>query len=184
MAVQKILTVPNPVLRQKAKRIEKIDRKILKLVKDLKDTLEVQENPRGVGLSAPQIGVSKRVLVLKLEQKIIPFINPEIVFASKETLEDILPKEKRFMEGCLSVPGFWGFVNRHFRIKVSFQNLTGAGEIKEFAGREASFFQHELDHLDGILFIDRILKQKGRLYKLERSKDGKDVFTEIEIIPS
>ncbi len=180
MAIQKILTVPNPLLRQKAKKVAGIDKKILRLVKDLKDTLKVQESPRGVGLSAPQIGVSKRILVLKLEQEIVPFINPKIISSSKETLTDILPKEKRFMEGCLSVPGFWGFVNRAYKVKVSFFDLIGGKKTKKFEGKRASFIQHEIDHLEGILFIDRILEQKGKIYKLEKDKEGKDLFLEVE----
>ncbi len=181
MAIQKILTVPNPLLRQKAKKVEGIDRKILKLVKDLKDSLKIQESPRGVGLSAPQIGVSKRVLVLKLDQEIVPFINPKIISFSKETLKDILLKEKRFMEGCLSIPGFWGFVNRPYKVKVSFFDLTGAKKTKKFEGKDSSFIQHEIDHLEGILFIDKILKQKGKIYKLEKDEEGKDLFVEVEI---
>lgn len=188
MTAQKILTVPNPFLRQKAKEVAKIDKKLLSLVKDLKDSLKVQKNPRGVGLSAPQIGASKRVLVLKLDQEITPFINPEIVSFSKETLIDILPKEKRFMEGCLSVPGLWGFVNRPYKVEVSFQNLAGKRKIKKFTEKQASFFQHEYDHLEGILFVDRVLNQKGKLYKLEkdkqslllRNKEDKDLFVEVE----
>jgi len=181
MAICKVITVPNPVLRQKSQPVEKIDKKALSIIRDLQDTLKIQKNPRGVGLSAPQIGISKRIFVLEIEKKCLTVINPEIISLSKKTIADALPQEKKFLEGCLSVPGLWGFVNRPYQIKVSFMDKTGAKVVKDFSGKEACYFLHEYDHLDGILFIDRILKQKGKIYQIEKDSEGKEELVEIEL---
>jgi len=185
MSVQKVITVPSPILRQKAKSIVLdngvLDKKTKRLINDLRTTLRIQTNPRGVGLSAPQIGFSKRVFVLVVEKKLTTIINPEIISVSKESLVSVLPKEKQFLEGCLSVPGYWGFVDRPYRIKVCFTDQTGEKIEKNFEGKESSYFLHEYDHLNGILFIDRILEQKGKIYQIEKDKEGKEELVEIKI---
>lgn len=187
MSVQPIVIVPNPILRQKAKEIfvdktnKFIDKKTRLIISDLKGTLRTQKNPRGVGLSAPQIGVSKRIFVLEIEKKITTIINPQILSVSKESLTSVLPKEKRFLEGCLSVPGYWGFVDRPYKIEVCFIDQTGEKIKKTFEGKESSYFLHEYDHLDGILFVDRILEQKGKIYQIEKDKEGKEELVEIKI---
>jgi peptide deformylase len=189
--IQKIIIVPNPILRQKAKLINEIDKKTIRLVRDLKETLQAADNPKGIGISAPQIGISKMVLVIKIKGKFLTIINPEILFISKETLNEILPKEKRFiskacetdrfMEGCLSVPGYWGYVNRPYKIKAKFQDLEGLWQEMEFESKDAALFQHEYDHLEGVLFIDRILQQKGKVYKIEKNEKGEEELVEIEL---
>lgn len=185
MAIQKIITVPNPILRQKAKLITLkggvLDKKTKQIISDLKKTLRIQTSPRGVGLSAPQIGVSKRIFVLEIGKKITTVINPQILSASKEMLTTVFPKEKRFLEGCLSVPGYWGFVDRPYKIEVCFLDQTGEKVNKTFEGKESSYFLHEYDHLDGILFIDRILEQKGKIYQIEKDQDGKEELVEIKL---
>jgi peptide deformylase len=181
MSIQKVIIVPNPILRQKSQPVERVDKKTLGIIRDLLDTLKIQKNPRGVGLSAPQIGISKRIFVLEIEKKLVALINPEIISMSKENMADKLPEEKKFLEGCLSVPNFWGFVNRPYQIKVSFMDKTGAKITKDFIGKEACYFLHEYDHLDGILFVDRILEQKGRIYQIEKDKEGKEELVEIKL---
>lgn len=177
MTVQKILTVPNPILRQKSKPVEKIDKKINNLVKDLIDTAKAAKEPKGVGLSAVQIGKLVRVFVIKQEKKFIPFINPKIVWQSKKMFSQVLKKEKQFLEGCLSVPNYYGFVDRPHMVKLEWQNLQGKSHKEKFKDKQSAYIHHEVDHLDGILFIDRILAQKGKLYKLGRKK----VFVEIKL---
>lgn len=181
MAIKKIITVPNPILRQKSKEVGKIDKKIKQLIKDLTDTVKAQRNPRGAGLSAVQIGEPWRIFVLYKDKKILTFINPEIIWHSKETLADKLPEKKQFVEGCLSVPGYWGFVNRPYKIKLEYLDLAGQKKTAEYEGIESSYAQHEIDHLQGILFVERILEQEGKLYKLEKDRQGKDIFVEVEI---
>ena len=181
MTKQKIITVPNPILRQKSKPVGKIDKKIKQLVKDLVDTAKAAEEPKGVGLSAIQIGKPVRVFVIKRGKKFIPFINPQITWRSKKKLSQALEEEELFLEGCLSVPSFYGFVDRPCAVKLKWQDLKGKIREEKFEGKQSAYVQHELDHLNGILFVDRILEQKQKIYKLERDKEGEEVFIEVEI---
>jgi len=181
--MKKILTVPNPILRQTSKTIQSIDRKTQRLIKDLGDTLQ-SRSPRGVGLSAVQIGKTLRVFAILLppsgdpEDKEKPIlqiiINPEIIEASPElTLGP--NKEKPTLEGCLSIPGFWGPVYRHRWVTVKYSTLIP----KPYALRKRSetlidfpsrVFQHELDHLNGILFTDRSVKDNLPIYEAKGEK--------------
>ena len=181
MAIKKIITVPNPFLRKQSKPIKKIDKKIERLVDDLIDTAKAAEEPKGVGLSAIQIGKPIRVFVIKKGKKFIPFINPKITWQSKKMHSQVLEKEKLFMEGCLSVPSYYGFVDRPYVVKLKWQDLEGKTHQEKFEGKESAFVQHELDHLNGIIFVDRVLKQQGKVYKLEKDKEDKEIFVEVEI---
>jgi len=134
MAIKKIITVPNPILRQKSKSVEISSRGRpasgwKKLVTDLIDTAKAAEEPKGVGLSAVQIGKLARVFIIKRGRKFVPFINPKITWRSKKTFTQVLEKEKQFMEGCLSVPSFYGFVDRPYAIKLKWQDLGGKTHI-------------------------------------------------------
>lgn len=189
MSVQRILTVPNPLLRQKANPVGRIDKKTLEIINDLKDTLLFQENPKGVGISAPQIGRLVRICLVysRKSKKLLTLVNPEIIWKSKRIVDHI-PESKNPYEGCLSVPGYWGLVKRHKEIKIRYLTPENQAVVRKFSGFTGVVVQHEIDHLDGILFIDRILEQKarlpagqGKLYKLEKDKEGKDVFMEVEI---
>lgn len=181
MAIKKIITVPNSLLRKKSKPVKKIDKKIEQLVIDLIETGKAAKEPKGVGLSAIQIGKPIRIFVVKLEKQFIPFINPQISWRSKKKFSQVLKKEERFLEGCLSIPGYYGFVDRPSSVKLSWQDLEGKTQTRKFKERESAYVQHELDHLNGVLFTDHVLKQKNKLYKLEKDEKGKEVFTEIEI---
>jgi len=181
MAIKKIITIPNTTLRQQSKPVRKIDKKIEKLVDDLIDTAEAAEEPKGVGLSAIQINKPVRVFVIKRDKKFIPIINPKITWQSKKMHSQVLEKEKLFMEGCLSVPGYYGFVDRPYAVKLKWQDLEGKTHEEKFEGKQSTFVQHELDHLNGIIFVDRVLKQQGKIYKLEKDRKGKEIFIEVEI---
>ena len=134
----------NPILRKKSEPIKVVTKKILKLIKDMMETMEEQ---RGVGLAAPQIGVSLRLILVTLNKnKVFPMINPKIIQKSDETDID--------EEGCLSLPGIWGKVRRSKEITVQFQNIKGQQMVLKFEKFEAREIQHEIDHLDGILFTD------------------------------
>ncbi|MCJ7792933.1 MAG: peptide deformylase [Candidatus Marinimicrobia bacterium] len=183
MAIRKIITVPDSKLRQVSKPVKKIDNKIKQLVKDLIDTAQAAEEPKGVGLSAIQIKKPIRVFVIKRGNKFTPFINPQITWQSKKMLADVLEKENLILEGCLSVPGYYGFVNRPASVKMKWQDLEDKNHQEKFIEKEATFVQHELDHLNGILFVDHVLKQGGKIYKLEKDKQGKEIFVEVEIEP-
>lgn len=160
MAVLQIRTLPDPVLRRKAKRVNKIDGSIQKLIDNMIDTMRANS---GVGLAAPQIGVSLRIAVIQIPgEEVIILVNPEIV---KRMGERVL------MEGCLSVPGYQGEIKRSVTVKVKAQDRQG----KEFRlkGEEllAEALEHETDHLNGILYIDRI-ESPEKLFKIIKEGEG------------
>jgi len=187
--IRKIITVPHPLLRQKSKKVAKVDKKIEKVIADLLETVKSASEPKGLGLSAVQIGQPFRLFVARLDSARLAktkkdfevFINPEITFVSKKTLKKVLKKEEQFFEGCLSVPQIYGFVDRPYQIKLEWQNEKGQKKSQSFKNRLAICLQHELDHLNGLLFIDRLLKQKGKIYELKKDKKGKDFFEEVEL---
>jgi len=180
--IRKIITVPNPLLRQKSKPVGKIDKKTQKVIVDLLETVKKASEPEGLGLSAVQIGFPLRIFVARLRGKGFEvFINPQIISTSKETLKDVLQKEEQFFEGCLSVPKIYGFVNRPYQIKMAWENEKGEKQVKEFKNRTSVCLQHEFDHLEGILFIDRLLKQKGQIYELKKDSKRGEIFEEVEL---
>ena len=143
MAKLKILTAGDPVLRQTAAEVTKIDKKLLKLLKDMAETMYAAE---GVGLAAPQIGVSKRIVVIDVGDGIIEMINPVIVNKEGSVVGG---------EGCLSVPEYEGEVERAEKVECEFTDRSGKRYLIETDGLLAIAIQHELDHLDGVLFIDK-----------------------------
>lgn len=181
--VKKVVDIKNPILRQKAKPVAKIDKKIRQLIQDMQDTLEVQKDPEGVGLAAPQLGKNLRIFVVdyRKDKKII--INPEILEVSEtpKTKRKNLPAgrqgKNQILEGCLSLPYYYGPIKRSTRIKIKYQNIDGKEKTEEFSGFLAQIMQHEIDHLNGILFIDRIIEQKSPLYKFK----GEDDWEEVDI---
>jgi peptide deformylase len=150
-----ILVVGHPVLRQKAKRVSQVDRPLQKLIDDMIQTMRAAP---GVGLAAPQIGVPLRLAVIEVDEAITVLINPEIVKSSGQVELD---------EGCLSVPGFWGNLQRAERVSVKALDRNGKEQrIRDAEGLFAQALQHEIDHLDGHLYIDRM----DSLEKLQRSE--------------
>jgi peptide deformylase len=145
MALRKIITAENPILRQKAKKVHRFDPSLQKLVNDMFETMH-QAN--GVGLAAPQIAQSIRVFVAEYEDQKVAMFNPEIVKAEGEELGP---------EGCLSIPGYVGEnIRRATKVTVKGQDVRGK-PIKIIAeGWFARILQHEIDHLNGILFLDRL----------------------------
>jgi len=144
MAVYQIVKKGNRVLREKARPVKKVNDTVLKLLDNLRDTLYEAE---GVGLAAPQIGISKRVIVVDVGEGIIQLINPEVVTGEGEATD---------LEGCLSIPGVQGLVSRPAKIKV--RGINREGDILEIeaTGLLARALQHEIDHLEGILFTDKV----------------------------
>lgn len=177
-----IVQIPEPVLRKNAKPVLKIDKRIVKLVSDMTETLKNLTDPKGVGLAAPQVGVSLRLFVVDINGKIVPFVNPEIIECSKEKALDGDQERKHFLEGCLSLRKVYGFVNRHKWIKIRFQDLNGKTHIKTYKGRIAEYIQHETDHLNGTIFIDHTLKDDYKVYRVQKDQEGKEVFREVKDI--
>jgi len=172
----KILTVPDSKLRQKSQDVLRVDKKLVKLVTTLQSTLEKKENPRGVGLAAPQIGSDQKVFVTLLPDKTgstnlktTVFINPMIVdHADKLIVGENLSAKKPREEGCLSIPKIYGVVPRWQWVKFAYQQIKH-GELVTtetvFSDFPARVMQHEYDHLFGILFTDKILEYKLPVYK-------------------
>ena len=180
----KILTFPNPILRQRTEEVDGKDPKIQELVLAMLKFLKTANKgkPLGVGLSAPQIGESKKIIVIysPASRRFLSMLNPEIIWRSKRTRIGI-PGRKNPFEGCLSVPGFWGKVRRPSVVKVFYQTPQGTPVIRKFRGFTAVILQHEIDHLEGILFIDRIKEQEGKLYQLKKNKENREILEEIDI---
>jgi peptide deformylase len=166
MARLPILTAPDPRLKTKAKPVERVDEGVRQLMDDMLETMYAAP---GIGLAAPQVGVSKRVLVIDLAKEGEPpapmkLANPEILWVSDE--------DAVFEEGCLSVPEHYADVARPAGVRIRY--LDYENEIREIeaSGLLATCLQHEIDHLDGILFIDRLtaLKRNIILRKLLKAK--------------
>ena len=162
MPVREIKCVPDPVLRRKAKRVPSVDRGIQELIDDMIVTLN---KAYGVGLAAPQVGVSLRIVVIRMpESEPIVLINPEVVKRSGE---------REIEEGCLSIPGYRGTVKRSQIVTVKARDRHG----KEFRIKGEDLLgqclEHELDHLNGILYIDRLVDKKT-LHKIEPEEDEEE----------
>jgi len=156
MAVLPVRVLPDPVLRQKAKRVKAIDGSIKKLVADMIETLHAA--PGRAGLAAPQVGVSLRVIIIDIPGgEDIVLINPEIVRRKGERM---------VTEGCLSVPGFFGVIDRAESVRAKGRDLSGK-EVKIKADELlAQALEHEIDHLNGVLYTDH-LESPDKLYKVE-----------------
>lgn len=159
MSIRHIVTAENPTLRLKAKKIHRFDASLQKLIDDMFETMYAAH---GAGLAAPQVDVSLRVFVAEYEERRIALINPEIVKAEGEVLGS---------EGCLSIPGYYGDnIRRAESIVVKAQDVRGKALRLRAEGWFARIIQHEIDHLDGILFLDR----------LDRPEDLREVTAEEE----
>ena len=163
MAILHICTYPEKILSQPAEPITEIDEEVVTLVDHMAETMY---SAPGIGLAATQIGVAKQVLVADIaprrpESELIVLINPEIVAAEGQVI---------FEEGCLSVPDYQAEVKRHEKVTVRGLNLKGEEVEIEAEGLLAVVLQHEIDHLNGILFIDRLSKLKRDLYKRRMKK--------------
>jgi peptide deformylase len=163
MAILHICTYPEEILGQRAEPITEIDEEVITLVDHMVETMY---NAPGIGLAATQVGVGKQLLVADIaprgpESELIVLINPEIVAAEGEVI---------FEEGCLSVPDYQAEVKRHEKVTVRGLNLKGEEIEIKAEGLLAIVLQHEIDHLNGMLFIDRLSKLKRDLYKRRRRK--------------
>ena len=156
MSVLEILTIPDQRLKNKSSEVKLFDINLKKIVKDMFDTLNDSGN--GIGLAAPQVGVKKRIVIVDLKEnnKSSPviFINPVIVKESREREVN--------EEGCLSIPGYYAEVERAKEVDVEWYDLEGEKMTKTFSGLFSICIQHEIDHLDGILFIDYLSRLKRR----------------------
>lgn len=143
MAIREIVRIGDEVLRKRARTVTSFDKRLRTLLDDMKETL-VQAD--GAGLAAPQVGVLRRAVVVLVDDEWVELVNPEIVASEGE---------QEGLEGCLSIPGKWGIVKRPQKVTVRAQDRDGKTFEKTGEGLMARAFCHELDHLDGVLFVDR-----------------------------
>ena len=169
MALRQILTEPNSILRQKSSIVEKVDGEIQKLMDDMLETMYAAP---GIGLAAIQVGVPKRIIVLDISRNEEPkkpmfFINPEIVEKAKNN--------STYEEGCLSVPGQFAEIERPESCHLKFLDYNGQPQEIKDEGMLATCIQHEIDHLEGILFIDYLSKLKKSMIVKKLSKQKKQL---------
>ena len=173
MAVREVLRMGHPVLRERAKRVERFDDELHALVRDMKETMAAKN---GAGLAAPQIGVSQRVVIFGVEHnprypdaEPVPFtvlVNPQLVVLTRDIEED--------WEGCLSVPGMRGVVPRYTRLRYTGFDEKGEPIDRVAEGFHARVVQHEVDHLDGILYPQR-MTDLGRFGFIEELFPGEEI---------
>ncbi len=169
-----LVKAPDPRLRVQTKPVKKINPALKNTLKEMVKLTKTFKDPEGVGLASTQVGLDGSFFVAKDTKKFLSVINPKIISAGKRT--------KQYFEGCLSVPNMWGEVRRATNIKVTYQNGEGKTVTVPLKGVLAWIFQHEIDHLNGTLFSDRVLEQKGKFYKFTgKDKTGTDTFQEVTI---
>ena len=169
MALREILTEPNKILRQKSLKVEEVDQDIQKLIDDMFDTMYAAP---GIGLAAIQVGVPKRVIVLDIARKDEPkkpmcFVNPEVIEKSQNN--------STYEEGCLSVPGQFAEIERPDKCHIKYLDYNGKSQEIKAEGMLATCIQHEMDHLEGILFIDYLSKLKRSMIVKKLSKQKKEL---------
>lgn len=179
--MRKIVMFPDKILRKKTKEVLGVDIELLKEIRELKKILEDSEN--GAGLAAPQIGISKSFLGIKDKDGVKILINPKLEASIGEKVYPKIIEEdgskNDFLEGCLSFPDLYGTVKRYLKIEVSWDEVVGEkleSRNKVLQGFEAIVWQHETDHLQGILFVDHIKEEGGKFYLWkDKDKVKKDV---------
>lgn len=197
-----IITSPNKILIAKSKPVKSFDKKLGEILKSMEETLKATSDPIGVGLAAPQVGISLRIFQTRPAEKskVRNFINPEIIsFSNEEGIPEYTNSEKvdpdligvekqkpeksknKLLEGCLSLPNIWGNVTRKKTITISFFNEKGEKHTETFTDFPAIIVQHEIDHLNGVLFTKHVLAQNEKLYKSHKNEKGEDEFEEITI---
>lgn len=167
--MSQIITPPSEILRRPCVPVVALDKRVRDVLEDMIKTLKATKEPEGVGLAAPQIGIPLRIFLARPDPKgeISIFINPEITHYSQRTTKPT--GKKGVYEGCLSIPGHYAPVTRSMSVIVKYMEIENWKlkiVQKSFAGFFAHVIQHEMDHLNGILFIDRVLEQNSKLYRV------------------
>lgn len=184
----KIVQAPHDVLAKQAQPVEKIDKTIKKLLADMEETLVKAHDPEGVGLAAPQVNKSLQIFIVQQspDSPLLICINPVIEqfldnpHTSKQK-KDLKKAKSVQLEGCLSLKDVWGVVERKHGVVLSYMDEHGVRHKKTFTGFIATIIQHEVDHLNGILFPKRVLEQHNSLYHSIKNAKGEIEFEEIAI---
>ncbi len=176
--ILKLISATDKSLRTKSRKVVKFDHSLSSFVKDMEETLLSQEDPEGVGLAAPQVGKNIQLFIMQFEESeakkhnekklIKAIINPKIISVGK--VGKSRRNDKEVLEGCLSLPHYYGPIARADSVTIEYQDVSGKSHTQKFVDFPASIILHEIDHLNGILFIDRLLEQKERLYEFDKGK--------------
>lgn len=165
-----VVKVPAKVLTTPVKKVTKFDAKLVKLIRDMGDTLIAAKDPEGVGLAATQVGVNLSLFITRPDKrsKIRAYINPEILQFEKSAIENQKKDDDRTtLEGCLSIDRIWAPIERPQRVLMRYQTIDEKTHEEWFEGFKAVIMQHEVDHLNGILFTSRALEQNATVYEEE-----------------
>ncbi len=174
-----MVIAPDDRLRVKTRPVKKVTPQLLTTVKEMIKLTDSFKDPEGVGLASTQVGLDGQFFVVKhedLEGKshYKAYFNPKIIKFSKKT--------KQYLEGCLSLPSYWGHVERSFWVDVTYLDSSGQKIQERLNGLPAWIFQHECDHLHGKLFVDHVLEQKQRFFKVVgKDRAGAEIFEEIKL---
>lgn len=179
----KVVQAPNEILRAKALPVDLTREKLKTIISGMTQTLLAQKDPEGVGLAANQVNLPYQIFLARFTTKkkepIRVFINPKITDHSEETQNETKDAP---LEGCLSVPKYYGVVQRWQWVTLEFQDEKLEPKTQKFEGFPAVVIQHEMDHLNGKIFVERILEQNGQLYKVTgKNKKGKDTWEEVRL---
>ncbi len=169
-----IIKAPDQRLRVKTKSVKKITPELLKVTAQMIKLTKTFVDPEGVGLASTQIGEIEQFFVFKSLDDFKAIFNPKIISYGK--------KLKKFFEGCLSIPDYYGEIKRPTIVEVSYLDKNGKVVRQKLKGVEAWIFQHEIDHLSGKLFMDLVLEQKSRLFKVVgKDRAGAEIFEEVKL---
>lgn len=170
-----IVIAPDNKLRVKTRPVKKFSPRYAHIVKDMIKLTKTFVDPEGVGLASTQVGLDEQFFVAKMDDGTFKaFFNPKITKLSRIT--------KVYTEGCLSIPNYWGEVTRHLWVDAEYQDLSGKVVKERLKGLEAHIYQHECDHLSGKLFMDHILEQKSKLFKVVgKDQTGADVYEQVPL---
>ncbi|MGC8927980.1 MAG: peptide deformylase [Myxococcota bacterium] len=174
MSVLTILKVPDPFLKKKVRKVQEITPEILKILDDMAETMYYNN---GIGLAASQVGIDMRLVVIDISTEerraeLLKLINPEIIEGEGEYVME---------EGCLSVPEIRDEVKRYKKVKFKYQDVNGVEQVVEDEGLLARVVQHEIDHLDGVVFLDRLSPLKKALYYRKLKKEAKKRKNELRM---
>ena len=171
MSILKIIKEPDPILRKKSQPVDRVDENIQRLMNDM---LETMYQAPGIGLAAPQVGILKRVIVIDIAKddepkKPLYIVNPKIIWKS----EEVITRE----EGCLSIPGYFAEITRPAKCRIQYLDYNGNEKEDEVDNLLSTCIQHEVDHCDGVLFIDYLSKLKKDMIIKKLIKTNKDKQT-------
>jgi peptide deformylase len=160
--IKELLKIGNPSLRQLSEHVSRKEIKSKEIKQLINDMMETMKDAKGVGIAAPQIGINKRISIITIKDKLEVIVNPVIIPLTEEV--------QGFWEGCLSVPEFRGYVERPKKIALYYLNELGEAKYLETNSFLAAVIQHEVDHLDGSLYVDKIKDNKQLIHNDEYSK--------------